>query len=179
MPSYKLPEGVERFTPGGRDLGFTGIPAEDGEFIRISDLPAILAQERQRVREALTERVRSFRREADQHEAEAIESGDDRTEQARLNSGAAVWRAAATSLERELAALDSLEDGDGEQLTERDPDEIEADRRHIDQLRKTAAGQKKSADGFEQLAGEENARLADRLEAEWFPDSNTREEAGG
>jgi len=43
------------------------------------------------------------------------------------------------------------------------------DRRHIDQLRKTAKAQQEAEDGFTQIAGEENERLADRLEREWFP----------
>jgi hypothetical protein len=56
MPDHKLPEGVELYTPAAKadpnDPGYIGIPAEDGEFTRLSDLPAILSQERQRIQEA-------------------------------------------------------------------------------------------------------------------------------
>lgn len=52
---------------------------------------------------------------------------------------------------------------------ERDRDQEEDDRRHIEGLRKTAEAQKQSACGFEQIAGQQNAELADHLEREWFP----------
>ena len=53
----------------------------------------------------------------------------------------------------------------------------EEDRKHIDCLRKTGDAQVRSGDGFAVLAGEENLRLADRLEADWFPEATSPQQS--
>jgi hypothetical protein len=70
---------------------------------------------REEVREALSNEVRSFRAEADQHDREAADPLNDKAEVARHRGSAATWRAAADSLEGTAAALDSLtkEETDG------------------------------------------------------------------
>lgn len=72
------------------------------------------------------------------------------------------------ALARALAALPLQAPDPVEQQEEFET--TENDRKHIDCLRKTGASQVASGEGFAVLAGEENLRLADRLEAEWFPE---------
>ena len=95
QPDYKLPEGVERFewfSPPGNELGYMH-PREDGDWIRVSDLPAILSQERQRVREGLEDALDLIER---------LRGGDE-----ELTSED--YYARRDRLRAELPALDSLE----------------------------------------------------------------------
>jgi len=98
MPSYELPEGVERYlyTPG---FGHSGDP--HGPWLRFSDLDAIRSQERQRVREEVEKQQRFVPGMADEGHPDGSEYPTIRPH----DKGDLLRRGDV------LAALNSLEDG--------------------------------------------------------------------
>jgi hypothetical protein len=118
MPSYELPEGVERFDPRPARLGAPSniAPHPNGAYIRVSDLDTIRSQEHQRVREQVRGALGT-------HWLAQIECDHD-AEQDRPVCGCSEvdlgWHpsigvALDIWIDHFLAHLDSLEDGDGEQ----------------------------------------------------------------